>query len=385
MPDPKAMIGQTARRVLPPGARSKATKAVRMATGRGQQASEPFTLWRARLAEQVAVSGDTPVAFVGCGLQARNLAGALHAAGGRVAAACDARPGVAESFVDDFGPGGLVHSSYDELLAARDDWSVLVVATTAGSHLELATTALDAGVDRLLVEKPVATSVADARTLADRATAAGATVAVNHTRRWLPSSVGLRRLIRSGVIGDVKALNFMWGRNGFAMIGTHLFDFARLLTGADIAEVRCTLATERRVTWRGDEFVDQPGFATATMTDGTRVTIDLSSDLDTQQGYLVIVGSVGRIEVDEMLGKVRMVGRGRRVWEAPYGFADCLAVGGAKAIVDLEQGVAPACTVADGLAALEAVIGCQLSDRAGGDAVELPLGQEQAAEVFPFA
>lgn len=383
--DPVARAKAAARRALPSNARSKVGAVARRAGIAGQRTAEPLTLWRARLAEQVAVTTDVRVAFAGCGAQARNLAGALVTAGATVAAAFDQRPGVADAFLADHGGVGVAHESLSSLLEGSRDWSVLVIATTAASHVEITTAALEAGVDRILIEKPVATNVAEARALDEVARAKGALVAVDHTRRWLPSSQGLRRLAASGAIGEVRSINFMWGRNGFAMVGTHLFDLARLITGSDVAWVQCDLDPNLRVTWRGAEFVDQPGFATGAMTDGTRICVDLSSDLDTQQGYAVIVGATGRIEVDEMLGKVRMVGTGKRVWETDYGFRDCLAIGGAKAVVDLHEGKAPPCTIADGIAALEATVACQVSSAAGGSRVSLPLSDDEAGETYPFA
>jgi len=383
--DPKASLKRVARQIMPSSARSGAARAVKRVSGLRQQALEPYALWRAGLTEQIALATNVTVAFAGCGLQARNLAGALQDAGGTITGAFDQRAGVAETFLSDFGGSGTASESYEDVLRDRSGWSVLVIATTAGSHTSLAEQALAAGVERILIEKPVAAGLVDARRLADSVESSGALVAVNHTRRWLPSSQGLKRLIASGAIGEVKALNFMWGRNGFAMIGTHLFDFARMLTDSEVAEVQCSLDPDVRVTWRGAGYVDQPGYATAIMADGTRVAIDLSTDLAVQQGYLVIVGETGRIEVDEMLGRVRMVGQGRRVWDSAYGFADCLPLGGAKAIADLHDAINPACTVHDGLAALEATVACQLSDRNQGAPVTLPILGADAAEVFPFA
>lgn len=385
MTDPKARVTDLARKLLPPQTRSGAKRVLKQAAALRQQTNEPYALWRARLAEQIALAPDARVAFAGCGLQARNLAGALHDAGGTITGAFDQRPDVAETFLSDFGGDGTASESFEQLVGNQANNSVLVIATTAGSHMALATEALTAGVDRILIEKPVATTMADAEQLRTSIESARALVAVNHTRRWLPSSQGLRRLIASGAIGEVKALNFMWGRNGFAMIGTHLFDFARMLTGSEIEQVQCKLEPNVRVTWRGPEYIDQPGYATATMNNHCRITMDLSSDLAVQQGYLVIVGETGRIEVDEMLGKVRMVGQGRRVWETDYGFANCLPLGGAKAIVDLHQGIEPACTVQDAYAALEATIACQLSNRVQGATVHIPIVGPDAAEVFPFA
>ena len=101
MQDPKKLIRSVAGYV-PPEARSAASRALRRVEGLRTTTNEPYQLWRSRLADDLAVSVDQGVAFAGCGLQARNIAGALSAAGGRVVGAYDARPEAAERFLTDF-------------------------------------------------------------------------------------------------------------------------------------------------------------------------------------------------------------------------------------------------------------------------------------------
>jgi hypothetical protein len=89
--------------------------------------------------------------------------------------------------------------------------------------------------------------------------------------------------------------------------------------------------------------------------------------------------------VDERLGRVRLVGTGGRAWEAEYISPDVLELGVAAALNDLQGGSPPRATLADGRAALEAAIACQVSAREGGRWVDLPLTGEVSKERFAFA
>lgn len=109
-------------------------------------------------------------------------------------------------------------------------------------------------------------------------------------------------------------------------------------------------------------------------------------DLVMKHACLVIFGEGGRIEVDERLGRMRLVGHGGRIWEEGYlGGPSAFPLGVATALLELQEGREPRCTVADGRAALEAAIACQLSAREGGRWVTLPLKGDIYDEQFPFA
>jgi len=78
-----------------------------------------------------------------------------------------------------------------------------VIATPPASHAELALSALRAGHD-VLVEKPMALSLADALLLEDAAAAAGRVLMVGHILEYHPAVVELRRRISAGDLGDVR-------------------------------------------------------------------------------------------------------------------------------------------------------------------------------------
>jgi predicted dehydrogenase len=326
------------------------------------------------------------VAVVGCGVMGRNIAWAAKMCPNwTVPAVYDQRTEAARELKERIAPEAVIYETMDSLLSSKGLWDVLAIATWAPSHVPLTMMALQAGLRTILLEKPVATRLADVDMLINAASDMQARIAVDHTRRWIHACLGIRRLIESGVIGGLRAIHFVYGRAGFAMIGTHLFDFARLLVGAEIVKLRADLDdVARRIRW-GEQFVDRSGRCEGFFSNNVRFTVDLSDGLSLQQRLLIIVGEYGRIEVDERLNIVRLVGPAERVWNEVYPWQDAVQLGVARSLLELITKNQPSCTLQDGRAALEATIACQLSSREDGRWVTLPLVGEICEEDFPFA
>jgi predicted dehydrogenase len=78
----------------------------------------------------------------------------------------------------------------------------VVVATNPATHVELASEALEAG-KHVLVEKPLALSAGDCRTLGSEARERGLTLMVGHTFRFSPPVQHVRELMRGRELGEV--------------------------------------------------------------------------------------------------------------------------------------------------------------------------------------
>jgi predicted dehydrogenase len=99
-------------------------------------------------------------------------------------------------------PGVLVVDRADALLEGRERVDLLVVATPNRTHAPLALEAIDAGI-AVVVDKPFAASVADARDVVQRARRRGCPLTVYHNRRWDGDFLTVRRLVREGALGDL--------------------------------------------------------------------------------------------------------------------------------------------------------------------------------------
>ena len=108
-------------------------------------------------------------------------------------------------------PGVEVLPDVDALFGAADSHDLVVVAAPNREHVPLGLAAVDAGL-HLVVDKPLAASVADAQRLADAAKARGVVASVFHNRRWDGDFLTLRRLISDGSLGELARLESRFER-----------------------------------------------------------------------------------------------------------------------------------------------------------------------------
>src|SRR5215472_8722356 len=93
-------------------------------------------------------------------------------------------------------------ASLDDVLA-DPDVAAVAIATPAATHLPVARAALEAG-KHVLVEKPLAATLADGLALVEQAERRGLTLMLDHTYCYTPAVAHLRELVRGGGIGDVQ-------------------------------------------------------------------------------------------------------------------------------------------------------------------------------------
>ena len=146
-------------------------------------------------------------------------------------------------------PGAAVVESVTQLLAMTPKLDLVVVASPNGEHAAHASQALDAGMN-VVIDKPFATSAAEARRLVTDARARKLLVIPFHNRRWDGDFLTIRRLLADGELGDLWRFESRFERwratpkprwtqpdalrNGEDIvfdIGAHLVDHALVLGG----------------------------------------------------------------------------------------------------------------------------------------------------------
>jgi predicted dehydrogenase len=90
----------------------------------------------------------------------------------------------------------------DDVFARAGDFDLVVVASPNATHVPLAQSAIDAGLD-VVVDKPLAASAAEAEDLRRHAEARGRLLIPFHNRRWDGDFLTLQRLVELGALGDV--------------------------------------------------------------------------------------------------------------------------------------------------------------------------------------
>ncbi len=186
--------------------------------------------------------------IVGAGRVAREHVRAARAAGSRVVAVCDCDLEKAQTFAAEYQ----CDRSFDSIseLLAIPELEALVVAVPNAHHKDVAVQCLNAGKD-ILLEKPMAMSVAECDAIIDCARSMQRLVQMGFVCRAAPKALAVQQLIAEGVLGEIyHAKAFLHRQRGIPGlgrwfttkklsgggvlidIGVHLIDLVMHLTGA---------------------------------------------------------------------------------------------------------------------------------------------------------
>lgn len=143
------------------------------------------------------------VALVGYGLAGEVFHAPLitGTAGMEVAGVVTADPGRRARAAARF-PQARLMSSPGEIWADPSQFDLVVISSPNRTHVQLALHAVEAGL-AVVVDKPVAATVADAVRLKDAATARGVPVTVFQNRRWDGDFLTVSDLLEQGALGPV--------------------------------------------------------------------------------------------------------------------------------------------------------------------------------------
>lgn len=146
-------------------------------------------------------------------------------------AICDIDPERAKQAKEDF-PKLEVYTEVKKMLK-ESPVELLTVITPHSTHAPLAIQCLKAG-RHAITEKPMAVSVKQCDAMIAAAKKSRKMVATYHNRHWDANILGITRLVRSGVIGDVFRVEFVsggyskpgeWWRSFKEMSGGNMFDW----------------------------------------------------------------------------------------------------------------------------------------------------------------
>jgi predicted dehydrogenase len=145
-----------------------------------------------------------------------------------VVAVCDLNEEVLANFRTTWGdvwPEVRTYTDYKEMLE-KEQPDLVSVATSDHLHADITVEAANGSAKAILCEKPIATSLADADRMIAAAEENKVLLSIEHTRRWAPSYLSARELIRSGEIGQLRTIvcEMMSRRSMLFRNGTHLMD-----------------------------------------------------------------------------------------------------------------------------------------------------------------
>lgn len=145
----------------------------------------------------------------------------------------------------------------DMLQKTRAD--ILIIATNGPSHMSIALKAIAANVKYILIEKPMACSVSECRTIEEAADKLSVRVAISKVNRFDPVYNLIHSKIKSGEWGDVLSIYIQKPGIGLGCLGTHSFDLCNYLVDAAPDYVTGWVDSPVVRNPRGDQFVDPGG------------------------------------------------------------------------------------------------------------------------------
>lgn len=205
-------------------------------------------------------------------------------------------------------------------LAASGLCDAVIVASPNYTHRDVLVPLFDAGL-HILCEKPVATTIADARWIVDRAAQTDRVFWTAMEYRYMPPAAEFIAEIHGGRIGALKMLSIRehrfpflpkvgdWNRFNRNTGGTmvekccHFFDLMRLIVQADPVRVYCSGAMDVNhldENYQGErpDIIDN-SYTTVDFSNGVRAMLDLSMFADgaENQEEIAAVGDKARLEV----------------------------------------------------------------------------------------
>jgi predicted dehydrogenase len=252
------------------------------------------------------------VAVVGLGYWGPNIARNLAAIPGcELAWLCDASEQARERIGASL-PGVRLTAEFEQVLA-DDSVDAVALATPVPSHAELAIAVAESG-KHCFVEKPLATSAADAQRAVDAAQAAGKILMVGHLLEYHPAVDRLKGLLDSGELGELR---YIYGNrlnlgklredeNALWSLGAHDVSVALHLIGEEPSECLAQGASYVR------EGVQDVVFCFLRFPSGILAHLHLSWLDPHKERRITVVGAQKMATFDDMLieGKLTVYDKG---------------------------------------------------------------------------
>jgi predicted dehydrogenase len=276
--------------------------------------------------------GPLGVGIVGGGFMATVHSRAARAAGARLVGVASSSPERAARAADELG---IEHPFASlEALLADDRISVVHVTTPNALHAGQALAAIAAG-RHIVCEKPLATSAAEARRLANAAASAGLTATVPFVYRFHPLVREARARFASGEAGRLLTIGGSYlqdwlletsddnwrvdsatgGRSrAFADIGSHLVDLVEFVTGDRVSRVAATKRTFFDARAEHTRITTEDAVAVAVQTAGGAIgTLLVSQAAPGRKNalHIELAGSAESVVFDQEQPETLWVGRRR--------------------------------------------------------------------------
>lgn len=192
-------------------------------------------------------------------------------------------------------------SNINEILNQEPD--IVIISSTADSHFNLIKICTKKNIKKIMVEKPLTTSLSDCKKIEKLVKNKKIKICVNHPYRFSNQFIFLKKILNSKELGKIVSLNYLGANLGISMNGIHFFDILKFLTNSNVIEVSSSIKLDKNKNPRGSQFKDYEGQISLLNKDGTRGYVDLSSKA-TSGATLTCICKFGFIFIDLFTGEM---------------------------------------------------------------------------------
>ncbi len=152
-----------------------------------------------------------------------------------VVGVCDLQQDALDAFCKRWGdvwPNVQTYTNYQDMLD-KEKPDIVSVVTPDHFHREVTVAAAESSARAILCEKPISTVLEDADAMIAAAQKNNVLLSIEHSRRWYPSYLQAREMIRSGEIGPLRTIvcEMFSSRAMMFRNGTHLIDMVCFFAG----------------------------------------------------------------------------------------------------------------------------------------------------------
>lgn len=154
-------------------------------------------------------------ALIGCGRIAANHLNAMAQPGFELVALCDSDLSQIDRLLSRADvPSVERYANYHTMIAEHPELDLVAIATPSGTHASIALDCIAAGL-HVIVEKPIALSMADANAIVEAARERDVRVAVCHQNRFNPAVQAMRHALEAGHFGVLShgGVAVRWNRD----------------------------------------------------------------------------------------------------------------------------------------------------------------------------
>ncbi len=286
------------------------------------------------------------------------------------------------------------YDSFTQMLDSKLD--LIIVATNGPTHSRFVIEAADKGIKKILCEKPMATSINEARSMIKICEKNNVRLTINHSRRWMSPYMKLKKLLDSDIIGEIKHITFEMAGGQMGSNGGHFWDLVRFLTNDEADNVMGILDKTGTPNPRGGDYSDPGAFGLINMKKGARIFYDMSEDYGVPF-FVEIMGTVGRVLIDEKASKWEVSARRLEDRDQPFtrrpdlekipfeGEKIDIITSCKEALIELlDSNKQISCTGYDGLKSLEMTVAVYNSDEKNNQFINMPIKGSYENKKFMF-